>query len=207
MFKYLSFLLLVAVVFTACGEDKEVKVQKEEIIVPTVQEKKLSKAEVIDEVASNLKLNAVNVIEKASELAKDISKVSETTMIKIKEESSKLTKETLISVKEVSKKVSSQISSSVDLIMENNEKEASLNIDAKQLYMKCAGCHGQKAEKSALNKSEIIQTWNSLKIQNALDGYKDGTYGGSMKGLMKSQVLSLSEKEIKLLSDYISILK
>ena len=77
----------------------------------------------------------------------------------------------------------------------------------KVLYKKCTGCHGQKAEKKALNKSAIIQNWDASKIANALKGYKEGTYGGAMKGVMKGQVISMSEEEIDLLSKYIATFK
>ena len=72
------------------------------------------------------------------------------------------------------------------------------------LFQKCASCHGQNAEKKALNQSAIIKDWDATKIANALKGYKAGTYGGSMKGLMKAQVNNLSNKEIELLSEYIA---
>ena len=75
------------------------------------------------------------------------------------------------------------------------------------LYKKCAGCHGQKAEKKALGRSAIIQGWDSVKIANSLTGYKDGTYGGPMKGVMKGQVAGLDDAKIKALSDYIAGLK
>ena len=77
----------------------------------------------------------------------------------------------------------------------------------KSLYKKCQACHGANAEKKALNKSEIIQLWDASKIENALTGYKTGSYGGPMKGLMKSQVANLSQSDIKILSTYIASLK
>ena len=73
-----------------------------------------------------------------------------------------------------------------------------------ELFSKCASCHGVNAEKKALGKSQIIKGWDIAKIENALGGYKNGTYGGSMKGLMKAQVTSLSEKDITLLAKHIS---
>ncbi|MCK5111851.1 MAG: cytochrome c [Arcobacteraceae bacterium] len=76
--------------------------------------------------------------------------------------------------------------------------------NATVLYKKCAGCHGAKGEKVALGKSQIIKGWDSVKITDALKGYKAGTYGGAMKGLMKSQVSSMSDKEIETLSTLIS---
>lgn len=76
-----------------------------------------------------------------------------------------------------------------------------------KLFVKCSSCHGLKAEKSALSKSQIIQGWSSDKITAAINGYRDGTYGSTMKGLMKSQVKTLSPNEIKVLAEYISKLK
>jgi cytochrome c len=79
--------------------------------------------------------------------------------------------------------------------------------DGATLYKKCASCHGSQAEKPALGKSQVIQGWESAKIVAALNGYKDGSYGGAMKGLMKGQVAPLNEAQIKLLGDYIHGLK
>ena len=72
-----------------------------------------------------------------------------------------------------------------------------------ELYSSCISCHGIDASKKALNKSAIIKTWNAKKIEDALLGYKNGTYGGAMKGIMKGQVIKLNLNEIKKLSIYI----
>ncbi len=77
-------------------------------------------------------------------------------------------------------------------------------IDAKVLYSSCQGCHGANGEKVALGKSKIIKGWDVSKVADALNGYKDGTYGGAMKGLMKGQAAKLNDEEIKAVSDYIS---
>ena len=61
---------------------------------------------------------------------------------------------------------------------------------------KCAGCHGVNFEKSALGKSKIVKDLNATQIVGALKGYKAGTYGGSMKGLMKAQVGMYSDTQI-----------
>ncbi len=79
--------------------------------------------------------------------------------------------------------------------------------DGASLYKKCAGCHGAKAEKKALNKSHIIQEWDKEKIVSALKGYKDGSYGGAMKGLMRGQVASYDDAKIEAVSEYIATLK
>ena len=72
------------------------------------------------------------------------------------------------------------------------------------LYKACSSCHGANGEKKALNKSQVIQAWSESQVSTALNGYKDGSYGGAMKGLMKSQVSKLSDEDIAALSKYIS---
>lgn len=79
--------------------------------------------------------------------------------------------------------------------------------DGATLFKACATCHGANAEKHALNKSQIIKGWDAAKIEAALHGYKDGSYGGAMKGVMKGQVARLSDDDIKALAAHISSLK
>ena len=61
----------------------------------------------------------------------------------------------------------------------------------------CKGCHGAKFEKSALGKSKIVANLTEEEIANSLIGYKNGTYGGPMKGIMKGQVARYSDEELK----------
>ena len=60
----------------------------------------------------------------------------------------------------------------------------------------CAGCHGTNFEKAALGKSKIVKDLSQADIEKALKGYKDGSYGGAMKGVMKGQVAKLSNDDI-----------
>jgi len=70
--------------------------------------------------------------------------------------------------------------------------------DCSEVNLKsCAGCHGANFEKKALGKSKVVKDMNATEISTALKGYKDGTYGGPMKGLMKGQVLKYSDKELE----------
>ncbi len=68
-------------------------------------------------------------------------------------------------------------------------------------YTKCAGCHGQNGEKKALGKSKIIKDMTKVDIVAAMKGYKAGTYGGPMKGLMKGQVASLSDADMTAIAE------
>ena len=67
----------------------------------------------------------------------------------------------------------------------------------------CAGCHGQHFEKKAMGKSKIVKDMSKEDIVKALKGYKDGSYGGAMKAMMKGQVASLSDSDIEALASTI----
>ena len=79
--------------------------------------------------------------------------------------------------------------------------------DGAGLYKACASCHGSNAEKAALGKSQVIKGWDVEKTVAALKGYKDGSYGGPMKALMKGQAARLSDADIKAIAEHISTLK
>ena len=71
-------------------------------------------------------------------------------------------------------------------------------------FAPCAGCHGANGEKAALGKSQVIKGWPVEKTVAALKGYKDGSYGGAMKGVMKGRVARLSDADIEDLAAQIS---
>jgi len=60
----------------------------------------------------------------------------------------------------------------------------------------CKGCHGANFEKAAMGKSKIVKDMSKEDIVAALKGYKAGTYGGAMKGVMAGQVKSLDDAAI-----------
>ena len=67
----------------------------------------------------------------------------------------------------------------------------------------CVGCHGKGFEKKAMGKSKVVKDMSHEAIVAALKGYKAGTYGGAMKGLMKGQVASLSDADMEAIADQI----
>ena len=71
-------------------------------------------------------------------------------------------------------------------------------------YAKCIGCHGANGEKAALGKSKIIKDMTKADFIAAMKGYKDGSYGGPMKGLMKGQAASLSDAQIEEIANKIA---
>ena len=81
---------------------------------------------------------------------------------------------------------------------------ATNELSAEALFKTCASCHGLKGEKEALGKSQVITGWDKNRVIKALNGYKDGSYGGVMKNLMKTHVETKTPEQIEVLADYIS---
>ncbi len=71
-------------------------------------------------------------------------------------------------------------------------------------YAKCIGCHGANGEKVALGKSKVIKDMTKADFIAAMKGYKDGSYGGPMKGLMKGQVAPLTDAQIEEIANKIA---
>lgn len=79
--------------------------------------------------------------------------------------------------------------------------------DGGKIYKsKCFSCHGEKASKAALNKSQIIAGWDASKTVASLNGYKNGE-GGVMKNIMKPIAAALSEDDLKAVSATIASYK
>lgn len=61
----------------------------------------------------------------------------------------------------------------------------------------CKECHGQDWEKSALGASKIVRNMTKEEVSKALIGYKYGTYGRNMKGVMHTNVKMYSDDDLK----------
>lgn len=79
--------------------------------------------------------------------------------------------------------------------------------DGEAIYKsKCFSCHGEKASKAALNKSQIIAGWDVSKTIASVNGYKNGE-GGAMKGVMKPIATALSDDDLKAVATAIASYK
>lgn len=79
--------------------------------------------------------------------------------------------------------------------------------DGAEIYKsKCFSCHGEKAAKAALNKSQIIAGWDAAKIIASVNSYKNGE-GGPMKGVMKPIASGLSDEDLKAVAATIASFK
>lgn len=178
---------VVTLFIVGCSNDADKNANAE---VKTKQEVKTAIAEIKEEA----KAAASTVEEKTNTAVSEVKEEIKNVVSEVKEEAKAVVEEAKVVVEEKKAAVEEAIIA----------VQAPATVDAVSLYKVCAGCHGVDASKSALNKSQIIKGWDAKKISDALHGYKAGTYGGAMKGLMGAQVSKLGDAEIEALSTYIS---
>ena len=226
MKKILLSSAVAVLLLTGCGEDKkettaaatEAKtevVQKQEPV--KVEEKEPTRIEVVtqaakeasdtvakaaQDVTNTVSEAAKDVSQKAATIVEEASKEAQDVASKVSEATSDVVKETVEKTQKVVEDVSKEASAVVSSVTTKEETKPSINAQA--LYASCAGCHVANGEKAALGKSQVIKGWDKQKIIDALNGYKDGSYGGTMKGVMKGQVATKSDAEIEALADLIS---
>jgi len=116
------------------------------------------------------------------------------------------TKQEIVKVVENTKenKEHPKVESKID---EKIVEEVKKIVDAEAMFKVCASCHGPKGEKEALGKSQAITGWDKDRTIRALNGYKNETYGGIMKGIMKQYIQTKTKEEIEALADFISKLQ
>lgn len=175
--KKLLFSSAVAVILlSGCGDDK--KESQSNGNTPEIKKEEIN--------------NSKNQVgeEKVKDVTQKIEEVKETTT-------------TIVQAKEKIILVPEKVEGEVKEVTTQASIESS-NIDASALYTTCGSCHGQKAEKPALGKSQIIAGWDKQRIIDALNGYKNGTYGGIMKNIMTGHINTKTDSEIEALADLIS---
>ncbi len=208
---FLSFMLI------GCSGSKkqeettqEVKTEK---VAPVVEKKSEPVAK--KEVKKPVKKVEKSIVKKSEEITKKAVEKVQKTAQAITKKSKEIASmagdnET---VKKITKKIEKSTKAITSMIpaslggLSSQAKSGGTDANAKKLFAKCAGCHGQKAQKKALGVSKIINKLSADEIKKALNGYKKGTFGGAMKGVMQGQVSNLSEKDIKDLAKYIPTLK
>lgn len=196
-------------IFAGCTENNESKTQEpaevvkeasaESKLVDQVKESTSKITQVVKDASSEV---ATKVVEESKQIAQKSSDAAKS----IEEKAQVVAKELTNELVNKTKEAKTNIESSINNIVET-KKTSTVESNGKSLYLKCAGCHGQNGEKQALGKSHVIKGWDKEKVLNALVGYKEGTYGAAMKGVMIAQVSSLSNEELDILSEYIASFK
>lgn len=196
-------LLVLGFIFSGCGDKSEdttvEKTTKEQQTQKLQPQTKAEEKETIDKVADSVVEQVETAAKKVEETAKQIQESAEPVIKETAEKLKQAKKESAKVIEETTQKVTQTVAPVVDSV-----KKAVSGPDGTQLYGKCISCHGAAAQNKALGRSQVIKGWAQEKISNALKGYKDGTYGGVMKGVMKSQVESLSDEEIEALAKHIA---
>ncbi|BDY12779.1 c-type cytochrome [Hydrogenimonas cancrithermarum] len=182
----LSMAVAAMVMMSGCGEKKSDSVQHEA-------------AQPSAKVESAAVAPAVKPAEKRESAASPASQPVTESATVAKEEAAKKVEAISESVKAEAQKAPKAV--------EPKAEETEVKVDAAALFTKCAGCHGLKGEKHALGKSNIIAGQSKADLVKKMEGYKNGTYGGPMKGLMAGQVRSLTSGQIEALAGYIAKLK
>ncbi|MBE0515451.1 c-type cytochrome [Sulfurimonas sp.] len=148
-------------------------------------------------VAQSVKEVKSEVIETTQEVKEQVTQKAQEVKEEVASKVEEVKEEVVLKTQEVKEEVAVKVEEAKTAIAE-------IKVDAAKLYQVCAGCHGADGSKVALGKSQIIKGWDAQKIQDALNGYKAGTYGKAMKGIMVGQVSKLSDVEIRALAEHIS---
>lgn len=82
-----------------------------------------------------------------------------------------------------------------------------LTLSASANLSKCTGCHGAKFEIKALSKSKDVSKMSEIEIAEVLKAYKNGTYGGAYKVMMRAQVVKYDDKALEAMAKEIKSLK
>ena len=187
--KKVTLLSLVAasVLFTACGEDA--KKAASDMAASATQSAKEAASSAMDsakEAASGAMDSAKDAASGAVDSAKDAaSSVAE-------------------KAGDVKDAAVEKAEGAVDAAKET-VASAEENAAGKAAFAKCAGCHGADGKTKALGKSEEIAGQSAADLETKLSEYKAGTRNvAGMGTLMKGQVASMSDEDIKAVSEYVS---
>ena len=232
MKKILLSSVVAIALLTGCGEDnkveetkpaveakvEEVKKMEPKVEAPKTVETKTPEAKLVDQVKASTSEVATKIAEESKKVAEAMPAVVKSMTEKVAAKTEEVSKEVVAKTEEVTKEVTAVATETKDKIEESintivatktevKSDSAGLADKGKGLYLKCAGCHGQNGQTPALGKSQVIKGWDQAKVVTALKGYKDGSYGGVMKGVMKGQVTNLSDEDMNALGAYISSFK
>lgn len=205
MKKILLSSVVAVAIFTGCGEEKKsANEQMTESKSEVASTNKTPEQKFVDQVKDSTTEVASTIAQESKKIAALSGEAVKSVTEKVVDKTQEVTKDVVDTANETKDKIEQSINTIVATKNDTNEDSANLEEKGKGIYLKCAGCHGAMAEKPALGKSQVIKGWDKQQIISALDGYKDGTYGGVMKGVMKSQVSTMTKEDIEAVASYIA---
>jgi len=202
----LSVATVAILTFSGCGNDKKAA-EATQTATQQAAETTKNATEAVKEAANKTVEAAKETASKAAEAVKESAqKAAEAT----KEAASNVVNKAAEEAKEVAKKAA-ESTKEVANKAANAVKEATASNDnskGQEIYKRCVSCHGADGKTKALGKSEVIAGQNADDLVKKIEAYKAGTRNvAGMGALMKGQVGSLSDEEIKAVAAYISSLK
>jgi cytochrome c553 len=182
--------LLVASLFLGCSSEQQSE-QTTPATTPATTEKKS-----VTQSLESIKEEAANIMEQSSQQIQDSTQKA---INGAKKELEKASEQASQMMQSASQDIKNEVAKATTTV------QKTITPSGATLYAaKCASCHGADGGRSAMNASKIIKGWDKTQIISALDGYKAGTYGGAMKGVMSGQASALTPEEIDALATYIS---
>ena len=141
---------------------------------------------------------ATNVAEKAKETADKAVEATKEAAANVADKA----KETATKAVEATKEAATNVAEKAKTAVAGGDDKGA------GLFTKCKSCHGADGKTKALGKSEVIAGQSAEDLTKKLTEYKAGTRNvAGMGTLMKGQVASMSDEDIKALATYISGLK
>ncbi len=153
------------------------------------------------------------VAQKATEAKEAAAKAVEKTTEAVAQKASEAKEAATKAVESVKEKASSAVDSAKAAATSaaaaaTEAVAAATGPDGKALFAKCAGCHGADGKTKAMGKAPVLAGQAAADLETKIKAYKAGTRNEHGMGmLMKGQVGSLSDADIKAVATYISGLK
>ncbi len=199
-FTLLSF-VAVSMLLTACGEKTEKAVEESSAVVKeAVKEDTLS---ALDKAKKALSEAAEATKAKAAQMAEDAKIEAAKIAAAAEEKTAELKASAQESMTEAGEALKEQVET-----VKAAATEAIASISAPAAYEKCKGCHGADGKTVALGKSAVIAGQDKAALITSLHEYKAGMKNvAGMGGLMKAQVVSMSDEDFEAIAEYLSAIK
>lgn len=194
-------LVAVSMLLTACGEKTEKAVEESASVVKeAVKEDTLS---ALDEAKKALSEAAEATKVLASQVAEDAKIEAAKLAVVAEEKTAELTASAQESMTETGDTLKEQAET-----VKAAATEAIASISAPDAYAKCKGCHGADGKTVALGKSAVIAGQDKAALITSLHEYREGMKNvAGMGGLMKAQVVSMSDEDFEVIAEYLSSVK
>jgi len=201
----LSVATVAVLTFSGCGNSNNDTKENTKSAVETTHKTTETAKETTHKAVESTKEVASKVVEATKETANKAVKATKEAANKATEAAKETASKAAEATKEVANKATEAVAGAASKVKEavsgGNEK-------GKATYAKCVSCHGADGKTKALGKSEIIAGQSAADLEKKMQEYKAGTRNvAGMGTLMKGQVASLSDEDIKAVAEYISSLK